>query len=588
MSKTKDKARSRRQRDAQNSEKLVDVDVEAKWRDSIEQIVIAIILALLFRAFEAEAFVIPTGSMAPTLMGRHKDIKCEKCGHPVRAGANVTSEMNSGPAVGALCPLCRYENDVSPQSHKSYSGDRILVNKFAYQFGDPQRWDVIVFKYPGNPKQNYIKRLVGLPNETLRVRHGDIYIKGEGESEFTIARKPPRKIDRLLQVVYDTKYVAPELVAANWPSRWFGRGWEVALDQQSANLAASDSLSWLRYRHIPPTHEEWRSIESKDFATSPDRFQGELITDFCSYNAFRNMRSPLVLGKTRGWHWVGDLAGEYDVRVEGDQGTLALDVVEAGRHYSCRFNVADGMATLTIDNGDASFSDGAKELTAETKVRGSGRYRLRLANIDDQVLLWVNGKPVQFMSGETPHAATYNSPEDMRPRSSVQDPGDLHPLGIAAQGVAVTVERLITYRDLYYIATEDPRNIDHIYFEAWDYELPHNMTTYSFEKELLADFDDPSRWNTSRVFQQRRTVEFSLEDDQFFPMGDNSRASKDARVWHGDGIEGPQVSNFTDTGYIEVDHCVERKRLIGKAFFVYWPHGWYWVVPNVGRMERIR
>src|SRR5947209_16730887 len=50
------------------------------WRETIESVAMAVILALLFRGFVAEAFVIPTGSMAPTLDGRHKDLKCPKCG----------------------------------------------------------------------------------------------------------------------------------------------------------------------------------------------------------------------------------------------------------------------------------------------------------------------------------------------------------------------------------------------------------------------------------------------------------------------------------------------------------------------------
>ncbi len=48
-------------------------------RETVESIVIAFVLAFLFRTFEAEAFVIPTGSMATTLMGRHLDIDCPKC-----------------------------------------------------------------------------------------------------------------------------------------------------------------------------------------------------------------------------------------------------------------------------------------------------------------------------------------------------------------------------------------------------------------------------------------------------------------------------------------------------------------------------
>ena len=55
-------------------------------RETIESIVVAFTLALLFRAFEAEAFVIPTGSMAPALMGRHKDLVCMACGRDYWVG----------------------------------------------------------------------------------------------------------------------------------------------------------------------------------------------------------------------------------------------------------------------------------------------------------------------------------------------------------------------------------------------------------------------------------------------------------------------------------------------------------------------
>ena len=70
-----------------------------------------------------------------------------------------------------------------------------MVSKFTYALGDPERWDVIVFKYPGNPKQNYIKRLVGLPNETLTLRHGDVYVRPTGSDlDDVILRKPPNKL----------------------------------------------------------------------------------------------------------------------------------------------------------------------------------------------------------------------------------------------------------------------------------------------------------------------------------------------------------------------------------------------------------
>ncbi len=57
-------------------------------RETVESVVIAFVLAFLFRTFEAEAFVIPTGSMAPTLLGANKDVVCPECGVEYTVGAS--------------------------------------------------------------------------------------------------------------------------------------------------------------------------------------------------------------------------------------------------------------------------------------------------------------------------------------------------------------------------------------------------------------------------------------------------------------------------------------------------------------------
>ena len=69
--------------------------------------------------------------------------------------------------------MCRFTADLTPDNPQNsrirrYDGDRILVAKFPYEFANPKRWDVIVFKYPDDATMNYIKRLVGLPGETIR------------------------------------------------------------------------------------------------------------------------------------------------------------------------------------------------------------------------------------------------------------------------------------------------------------------------------------------------------------------------------------------------------------------------------------
>ncbi len=80
-------------------------------RDTVEAIVVAFILALVVRGFEAQAFVIPTGSMAPTLMGRHKEVACPQCGfvYAVNASRRSRSSIAARTVHSGICVNCRYQ-----------------------------------------------------------------------------------------------------------------------------------------------------------------------------------------------------------------------------------------------------------------------------------------------------------------------------------------------------------------------------------------------------------------------------------------------------------------------------------------------
>ncbi len=106
--------------------------------DLAKVIVVAVIAMLLFRYFIAEPFIVSGSSMVPT-----------------------------------------YEN-------RQY----LVINKVGYRFGEPERGDVIVFKFPQNTKEYFIKRIIGLPNEKIRVENGHVVIFNKENPSGKILDEP--------------------------------------------------------------------------------------------------------------------------------------------------------------------------------------------------------------------------------------------------------------------------------------------------------------------------------------------------------------------------------------------------------------
>ncbi|MCL2669436.1 MAG: signal peptidase I [Syntrophaceae bacterium] len=132
---------------------------KSKVREYVEAIAIAIVIAFFIRTFVVQAYKIPSGSMKPTLLvGDHI----------------LVSKFNYGIKI----PLLR----------------KTLIPTDA-----PKRGDVIVFIYPENRSQDFIKRLVGLPGEVVEVRDKQIYINGEPWEESHGVHSDPLVIPAAVQ-----------------------------------------------------------------------------------------------------------------------------------------------------------------------------------------------------------------------------------------------------------------------------------------------------------------------------------------------------------------------------------------------------
>lgn len=156
--------------------------LRAPGREFVETVVFVVVLVSMLNLFVVQAFVIPTGSMAETLYGYNKVITCPECGHTFAVDASHEADPQGGREYqrinGYCCPNCRYDNPTGAATINWTSGDRVLVGKFLSM---DDRGRVVVFKFPDAPQtgqvaQNYIKRLVGLPGETIAVCGGDLYV----------------------------------------------------------------------------------------------------------------------------------------------------------------------------------------------------------------------------------------------------------------------------------------------------------------------------------------------------------------------------------------------------------------------------
>jgi len=562
-------------------------------REVIETVVFVVVLVLLLKSFVAEAFVIPTGSMAETLWGNQKVIDCPECGYqfPVNCSREVEDQDGIGPqrTTSCVCPNCRLNihlinptlaaNPRAPDQIPDpgpTSGDRVLVAKFLYDLfaKDPDRLDVVVFKFPGNSNpsevnsqsplfprsgpfknqipMNYIKRLIGLPGETIAIQGGKLYVlipelspkyddlaqartpaerqileqqlwhyqymhnddpkahRLWDEHKFKILRKGPENVLAMKRIVYDNDHQAKDL-KTKLPPRWSGDGWK---EDQATGLkfagGEADKLSWLRYHH----YLRDRVRDGKPVA--------ELITDFMGYNTENG-------GQMQGSNWVRDLVLECEVTIDKPQGELVLELSRGVDRFQAQLNLADGQCKMVRVTTGEDGKPKTSELSSTKTNLGKGTYRLRFSDVDERLLLWINDKLVVF-----PQDVVFDPPQQVGPTER----NDLQPASVGIKGTSAHVQHLKLWRDTYY-------------------------TTGRGE---VSGFS-PSNPDTWKDFKDMPVRTMYVQPDHFLCLGDNSSHSADSRSW---GV-------------------VPRRLMLGKALAVYYPFYFpFWPLSSqVNRVELI-
>jgi signal peptidase I len=232
---------------------------------AVVEFLVFLVMGILFsRAFAAEAYIVPTGSMAPTLLGMHREYVCPGCGKRFDLGMDDT-----GRSGRPVCPNCG-DHELARAPVVECNGDRLLVHKHLFSLRPPRRWEVAVFQNPSELGQAYVKRVVGLPGESILIREGDIYIDGR------IARKTLAEQRAMRVPVYDNNFLPrdrdrfPRWVTRRGPahrleeSDWRAEG--TAFIHPPGDGEAG-TLDWIEYRH-------WQ----------PDRGNYGPIRDYTSYN----------------------------------------------------------------------------------------------------------------------------------------------------------------------------------------------------------------------------------------------------------------------------------------------------------------
>jgi len=554
-------------------------------RDTIESVVIAFIFAFVFRAFVVEAFVIPTGSMAPTLYGLHGQHRCASCNYPYAYGLREdTRPQYQLKPLNLPCPNCGWDgagndrDNATPDANAD-AGDRILVLKWPYDIGGPwlkpQRWDVVVFKDPQDGVTNFIKRLVGLPGEVLEIIDGDIYTCPASSISPGLAAELAKKRPPFQSGGPDFQHLTEEHY----------RELNQKLTIARKTRVAQDSLWLIHYDHdFPPTRDDrfrggdphwdpphfrtlglngespWKTDSPRITFTPTDQaphsivLAGQAVQDRYGYNPPVQTGAPETVN-------VGDVRLRFLFTPRGGEGQFSMTLTKGDDVFRATLRPG-GQVTL-----DKILPEGVPKQQAEVKVdpfEAGKPVEVSYCNLDYRIALSIDGQEV---------LATRDNqyqPDLARLRRLADGKAGQAKVEMTAQGWPLELQHVAIDRDVFYRSTRDA--------------LGAQVLTQPNGPQFNPYGNIPG-WATTNY-----PILLRGEPGDYFCCGDNSPQSKDGRMWVDIAPmlatrEGAEAYQF---GTVPAD------QMIGRAFFVYWPSGFkvfssrVGVIPNVGRMRIIR
>lgn len=460
MSKKKDEAKSRH-----------------PWRDNIEAITMAIVMAVMLKYFIVEAYKIPTGSMQPTLMG------------------------NDETAIK----------------------DRILVDKFSYHFREPERWEVTVFKYPLDLSKNFIKRMVGVGPEQLKIENGDLWNRPDAASDWTILRRPRPIQQEVWKALHPGQDGLPGWKALGGASSW-------GVDEETIAARGDGSL---RY---PPN--------------------GSVMDDYRDgypLSVRKAIRVPP--NSNSATHPVGDLRVEAEIEALAGCEQVTIELREGSRRY--RFELpgpaagADARASISAKESVSSFAspldDGLYAAFPEPwKLEAGSSLSVAVQNMDDMLQLEVDDEVVLEL--EIPAATD-----------------QMACVFVHVDGEGADLEDLMVYRDIFYLSDTVKRH---------EWEIPEGH--YVMLGDNTQDSSDSREWMLGRIRHPRgesgtiyrgnlRGQNINPETVQGGPGG--------AMQWFRDEFGEMHHWRAADAERLtpEASSLVPRELVTGRAVVVFWP-----------------